>query len=274
MSARTTMDELFALDAGPAGAEAALEISLHPRPPSLLFDRAAELDLPAGERVLDAGCRDGEHARRLATGLGREVIGIDLVHRNLVAAVKHPDAAGTAFVLGDLAALPLAAESFDLVWCRDTLELVADPVAAIAEFARVARPGGVVLLYTAWATELLEPNERCRLFSALSLSPAGADRATVERAIAAADLTVEAFEEISPEWAEHDLEQGGSNMTSSMLAIARLRRDRQRFVDAFGDAWYERLLAFEQWAPYLVLGKLQTGLWTLRRLSRADRPRR
>jgi SAM-dependent methyltransferase len=259
------MDELFAYDADPSGADEALAAGLQPRPPSMLFDHAASIELPNGGRVLDAGCRDGEHGRRLAELLRREVIGVDLVHRNLVAGQNHPDASHSSFVLADLAALPFVAESFDLVWCRDTLELVPDPTAAIRELARVTCRGGAVLLYTAWATELLEPIERRRLFAALSLSPAGADRAAVERAIAATDLIVEQFEEISPEWAEHDLEQGGPRITADLLAIARLRRDRQRFVDTFGDTWYERALAFEQWGVYLVLGKLQTGLWTLRR---------
>ncbi|HEX9992024.1 MAG TPA: class I SAM-dependent methyltransferase [Acidimicrobiales bacterium] len=251
------MDELFDRSARWQALDEALGRSLGPRPPSMLFDVAAGLALPGDGPVLDAGCRDGAHARTLAERLGRLVLGVDLVRGNL-------SGVRTAAV-ADVAALPFPAGAFALVWCRDTLELVPDPAATVAEMARVLRPGGAVLLYTAWATEALEPAERARLFSALALSPAGADRACVEAAIGASGLAVESFEEVSPEWAEHDLEHGGGRTVASLLTLARLRRGRDRFAALAGERAYEQAVAFSQWAAYLVLGKLQTGLWVLRR---------
>lgn len=257
------MEELFAPEP-PGGIDDALGAGLGPRPPSMLFDAAAGLPLPPGP-VLDAGCRDGAHARALAARLARPVIGVDLVAPNLVAGRRHPRAEARSFALADLVALPFAARSFALVWCRDTLELVADPAAALAEMARVLAPGGAVVLYTAWATEDLEPRERRRLFDALALTEAGADRAAVDAAVAASGLAVEHFELVSPEWAEHDLEQGGAGVVADLLALSRLRRDATALVARFGERAHEQALAFSQWGVYLVLGKLQTGLWVLRR---------
>jgi SAM-dependent methyltransferase len=263
------MDELFGPSAALADLQAAVAASLRPRPPSMLFDVAAGLDLPAGGPVLDAGCRRGAHAVELAALLGRPVVGVDLVIANLATARSAAAAAGAgagpSFAAADLAALPFTGGSFDLVWCRDVLELVPDPAAALRELARVVRRGGAVLLYTAWATGALEPAERARLFATLSLSPAGADRGCVEAAVAASGLAVETFEEVSPEWAEHDLEHGGERLVGALLTVARLRRDRDRFVAVAGERAYEQVLAFSQWGAYLVLGKLQTGLWVLRR---------
>lgn len=62
-------------------------------------------------------------------------------------------------------------------------------------------------------------------------------------------------ERISPERAEHDLERGGAVLVRSMLTIARMTREEDRFVLALGREWYERILARAQWVPYLVIGK-------------------
>jgi SAM-dependent methyltransferase len=49
-------------------------------------------------------------------------------------------------IVGRAEALPLAAESFDLAFCTQVLEYVADPNAAVAELYRVLKLGGVLLL--------------------------------------------------------------------------------------------------------------------------------
>lgn len=48
----------------------------------------------------------------------------------------------------DRVCLPDADNSFDLVWCIDTLEIETDPRDTLAEIARVTRPGGTVVLDT------------------------------------------------------------------------------------------------------------------------------
>lgn len=54
---------------------------------------------------------------------------------------KHPD------IVADVTVeIPLPAESVDTVICTEVLEHVRDPLAAIAEMARVLRPGGYMIL--------------------------------------------------------------------------------------------------------------------------------
>ena len=47
---------------------------------------------------------------------------------------------------GDASSLPFRAESFDAVCCFAALYLIENPMRAIAEIARVLRPGGRVAL--------------------------------------------------------------------------------------------------------------------------------
>ncbi len=98
--------------------------------------------LPAG-RALDACCGTGRHAAHLA-GLGWDVLGVDATHEMLeVARAKAPE---VRFEQGDVLDLPLADGAVDLAVCSLALTHVPDLGAAIAELARVVRPGGAVVL--------------------------------------------------------------------------------------------------------------------------------
>jgi SAM-dependent methyltransferase len=94
-------------------------------------------------RILDAGCGTGGLTRRLATS-GR-VVGVDLSPVALRLAATRP---GLALARADVATLPFDDCAFDAVVAADVLyhRAVADDRAALAELARVCRPGGVVVL--------------------------------------------------------------------------------------------------------------------------------
>jgi SAM-dependent methyltransferase len=99
--------------------------------------------LPPGGRALDAACGTGRHAAFLA-GLGHEVVGVDTSPEMLARAkAKIPDG---EFHQADLHDLPAEPGSFDVVVCA--LALTHQPALgpALAEFARVVRPGGHVVL--------------------------------------------------------------------------------------------------------------------------------
>ncbi|GGY15879.1 hypothetical protein GCM10008098_03740 [Rhodanobacter panaciterrae] len=88
-------------------------------------------------KVLDVGCADRwVESRCLA---GAQYIGLDLpmTGKGLYAAV--PD------IFADAARLPLIDASIDAVVCLEVLEHVSHPQAALAEFARVLKSGGVMI---------------------------------------------------------------------------------------------------------------------------------
>ena len=90
-------------------------------------------------RALDAACGTGRHARRL-TELGHDVVGVDLTTEMLSRARGRVPQA--AFLEGDLRELPVPDGEFDLVVCGLALAHLEDLGPAVAELARVLRPGG------------------------------------------------------------------------------------------------------------------------------------
>ena len=98
---------------------------------------AAELD--GAGRVLDLGCGDGQISRLLA-GRGARVVGIDPTWNQI--RVAHERGGGATYARSGAAALPFADGSFDAVVACLVFEHIDDVDAAIAEVARVLRPGG------------------------------------------------------------------------------------------------------------------------------------
>lgn len=139
------------------------------RGPGLVYDRLAEVVVSrspvplCGARVLDAGAGTGAASRAaLAAGASR-VIALDAA----IGMLAHGAARRPPAVLGDLVALPLAAESCDVAVAGFSLNHVADPGAGLRELARVTRPGGVVLA-SAYAADDTHP-VKAAVESALAL---------------------------------------------------------------------------------------------------------
>jgi SAM-dependent methyltransferase len=93
--------------------------------------------------VLDAGCGTGGNSMHLRTY--GTVTGVDVSPEALRLAGERP---GLRLSCGSVEALPFADASFDLVLSNDVLcHLgVANDRAAVCEFARVLRPGGVLFI--------------------------------------------------------------------------------------------------------------------------------
>ena len=120
----------------------ALQASRH----EALTARVVQLLAPfAGdERALDVGCGTGALAYVLAAHVG-EVVGVDESEAYLEAARLNASPHCT-FTLGDATALPFPYGDFDLVGCLRVLHHVRRPELVVSELARVARPGGRILL--------------------------------------------------------------------------------------------------------------------------------
>ena len=103
--------------------------------------------LRPGLDLLDVGCGPGtitvDLAARVAPG---RVVGIDVSADPLAEARMVADRAGVevTFEVGDVYALGVDDDSFDVVHAHQVLQHLTDPVAALREMARVCRPGGVI----------------------------------------------------------------------------------------------------------------------------------
>jgi ubiquinone/menaquinone biosynthesis C-methylase UbiE len=106
-------------------------------------------DLP-GQYWLDAGCGTGTLSRALAER-GCRVLGVDAAVAMLEKAKNlGKDKAVSALLqfeqVDNLVLLPFIDNSFDGVLCSSVLEYLADPDECLAEFARVLRPGGILIV--------------------------------------------------------------------------------------------------------------------------------
>jgi len=92
---------------------------------------------------LDLACGTGDICRALARRYpGGCIIGLDLTAAMLDLARQHGGPAHLHYLQGDMHALPLATTSCDLVTGSYALRNAPDLAPAIAEIARVLRPGG------------------------------------------------------------------------------------------------------------------------------------
>jgi SAM-dependent methyltransferase len=100
-----------------------------------------------GRRVADVACGEGYGAALLA-GVSAEVTGIDLDPATIAHASAAYGRPNLRFAAASATALPLSDASVDLVVSFETVEHVdaAAQAAMLREFARVLRPGGLLLI--------------------------------------------------------------------------------------------------------------------------------
>jgi len=153
-------------------------LSLHEPLMGKLF-HSGRFDARQFDRILDVGSGAGQIIRHLlATSRpDTEVVGFDLSWEMLKRARERLRSDRPVFVAADMRALPFRDSSFDCVTCGYVLEYLPDPVDGLREFARVLRPGGIILLL---ATEdslsglLTSHTWKCRTFNREELKTAAA----------------------------------------------------------------------------------------------------
>ena len=104
--------------------------------------------LREGAAVLEVAPGPGYQAIEVAR-LGFRVTGLDISHTFVQIAGDNARQAGVKvdFQQGDVAVMPFAAESFDLVICQAAFKNFVHPASALSEMHRVLRTGGHAVIH-------------------------------------------------------------------------------------------------------------------------------
>jgi SAM-dependent methyltransferase len=268
-----TVDEVYgSAFADEEAFQAALDESLGPRGFDLMFDLVAALGLPPGAAALDVGAREAYHCIELSLRFGFTVHGIEPVRRHLDNAARALDSlaadepTAAARIRVDEGVAERLGEpdgSIDLIWCRDVLEHVEDLETVFAEFRRVLRPGGTVVIYQMTATEQLTPAEAARLWPPAGIHASSVDPAHFEAAICAGGLRIRQCIQLHGEWRERAEEDGVGLSSRQLLWASRLLRNRPGYENRFGTDACEAMLTDSLWGVYQMIGKLNPRIYVL-----------
>ena len=157
---------------------------------------AAELHLSPGETLVDLGCGMAGPALWVARQTEARLIGVDLsavaVEQATARALQLGLGGQARFVVGSFAETGLGADSAAGAMSEDALQYAPDKWAAMAEAARILRPGGRLV----FTTYELDPDRAANL-PVLGADPVDDYRPLLTRA----GFAVEVYEEV-PGWPE------------------------------------------------------------------------
>ena len=136
----------------------------------MLTIRFDELEIFAGDKLLDIGCGFGRHAYRAAI-LGADVVACDLssdeltqvsstVYAMQVNGELNKNTSITS-VAGDITNLPFSDKSFDHIVASEVLEHIEDDQKALSELFRVLKPSGKIAV----TVPAFLPEKLCWFFS-------------------------------------------------------------------------------------------------------------
>jgi SAM-dependent methyltransferase len=209
------------------------------------------LEVGPGRSALEVACGSGGVLCRMALETGARCVGVDINAEGIEAAARRAHALGltphVSFQLADAGRrLPFPAESFDAVFCNDSINHLPARLEVLREWYRVLRPGGRALFTDPIVVTGQLTNEEIRARSAIGFflfTPLGCN----ERLLAESGLLLrevrdltEAVASVSRRWRD----ARGKRRD----ALVRLEGEQgfdglQRFLDAVHTLAGERRLS-------------------------------
>ena len=129
---------------------------------SLRFAGVSDDPVKKPTSVVDVGCGIGGSSRYLARKFGAKCQGITLspvqAQRAQALAAAQGIADKVSFQVADALKQPFPDGQFDLVWSMESGEHMPDKTKFVGELARVAAPGGTIIIVT-WCHRDLSPEE-------------------------------------------------------------------------------------------------------------------
>jgi ubiquinone/menaquinone biosynthesis C-methylase UbiE len=162
-------------------------------------------ELQEGETVLDLGSGGGIDVILSARRVGPTgtAYGLDMTDEMLALARRNASEAGVDnvhFLKGQIEAIPLPAESVDVVISNCVINLSVDKAAVLTEMARVLKPGGRVGVSDIVAEDHLTAADRSERGSFVGCIAGALSRGEYEAGLAAAgfeDITIEFTHEVA-----------------------------------------------------------------------------
>ena len=204
----------------------------------LVSHLANRAGIERAERVLDVGCGYGAPARWLASHLDCSVTAITISRKQARYArqlnTRADPSSSIAVVRADAAALPIADESFDVVWVIECIEHLSDKHHFIEDVSRVLKTGGRLALCT-WLSGGQGEAARfvsdvCHRFLCPSLATAIEHQAWCEAAGLRVRFNEDLTQNVKPTW-EILTRRVGRFWLQPLRLFAS--RDLLRFVDGF-----------------------------------------
>lgn len=246
-----------------------LDISLQPAGPEQLYE-IADPYLGAAQRILDVGCRDARHLIELSRRYGCTGVGVDPVPWHVQRAQTAVQDAGLNDQItirqGSAEDLDDEPASFDIVWCRDVIEVLPNLTAALDQMRRVLRPRGHLIAFTNLLNGPIDAAETTAIHEPLGNVVANLVESDLEGAFAVAGFTITIKQVIGTEWREY-LEERDHVVSRELLRLARLRRSRDRVVDHYGHDAFRTAEASLQWGVHQFLGRFVPVIYVLGGIS-------